>query len=115
MIAAIGFSALLALSLTPALCATLLKPVERAIITQSAASFGWFNRRMEDARTAIGMVRWSIMRAGRFMLIYAVLLARVAFAFVGCRAASLPVDDQGFITTDVQTPPEASFPRTLDA
>ena len=27
----------------------------------------------------------------------------------------LPIDDQGFITTDVQTPPEASFNRTLDA
>ena len=57
---------------------------------------------------------WSILRAGRLMLIYAVMLAAVAFAFIRLPGGFLPVDDQGFITADVLTPPEASFPRTLD-
>ena len=48
------------------------------------------------------------------MLIYAAIVLSVGFAFVRLPGGFLPVDDQGFITTDVLTPPEASFPRTLD-
>jgi multidrug efflux pump len=60
-------------------------------------------------------VSWSIFRAGRFMAIYAVLLVAVGFAFTRLPGGFLPVDDQGFFTTDVQTPSDASFPRTLEA
>ena len=114
MIAAIGLSSLLALSLTPALCATILKPVAAGHHHAARGPFGWFNRRMEEAKGGYAAwVRWSILRAGRLMLIYAVMLAAVAFAFIRLPGGFLPVDDQGFITTDVLTPPEASFPRTL--
>ncbi len=67
MVAAIGFSALLALSLTPALCATLLKPVEAGHHHAKRGLFGWFNRRMESsAQTAIAVwSRWSLPRTGR--------------------------------------------------
>ena len=116
MIAAIGFSALLALTLTPALCATMLKPVAAGHHHDARGVFGWFNRRMEQAKNGYGgLVQWSILRTGRFMLIYAIMLAGVAFAFVRLPGGFLPVDDQGFITTDVQTPSDASFPRTLEA
>ena len=50
MVAAIGFSALMALSLTPALCATMLKPVEAGHHHAKRGLFGWFNRRMDAAR-----------------------------------------------------------------
>ena len=60
-------------------------------------------------------VRWSILRSGRLMMIYAAMLVAVGLAFWRLPAGFLPVDDQGFITTDVLTPPDASFPRTLDA
>src|SRR4029077_13001198 len=114
MIAAIGLSSLLALSLTPALCATSLKPVAAGHHHAARGPFGWFNRRMEEAKGGYAAwVRWSILRAGRLMLIYAVMVAAVAFAFIRLPGAFLPVDDQGFVTTDVLTPPEASFPRTL--
>src|SRR4029450_6040167 len=43
------------------------------------------------------------------------IVVGLAWAFVRLPAGFLPVDDQGFITTDVQTPPEASFNRTLEA
>jgi multidrug efflux pump len=115
MIAAIGLSSLLALSLTPALCATILKPVAAGHHHAARGPFGWFNRRMEEAKGGYAAwVRWSILPAGRLMAIYAVMLAAVAFAFIRLPGGFLPVDDQGFITADVLTPPEASFPRTLD-
>ena len=115
MIAAIGLSSLLALSLTPALCATILKPVAAGHHHAARGPFGWFNRRMEEAKGGYGRgCSWSILRAGRLMLIYAVMLAAVGFAFIRLPGGFLPVDDQGFITTDVLTPPEASFPRTLE-
>ena len=116
MIASIGLSSLLALSLTPALCATMLKPVVAGHHHAARGPFGWFNRGMETVKE--GYARWvglSIRRGGRLMAIYAVMLGAVAFAFIRLPGGFLPVDDQGFITTDVLTPPEASFPRTLDA
>src|SRR6185312_11845329 len=74
MIAAIGFSALLALSLTPALCATMLKPVAAGHHHTARGVFGWFNRKMEQAKSGYGgLVRWSILRTGRLMLVYAIL------------------------------------------
>ena len=109
MIAAIGLSSLLALSLTPALCATILKPVAAGHLHFARGPFGWFNRRMEEAKSGYAAwVRWSILRAGRLMLIYAVMLAAVAFAFIRLPGGFLPVDDQGFITTDVLAPPQLS-------
>jgi multidrug efflux pump len=114
MIAAIGLSALMALSLTPALCATILKPVKAGHQHSARGLFGWFNRRMEQAKNGYGsVVRWSVFRTGRLMLVYGVLVAGVAFALVRLPGGFLPVDDQGFIITDVQTPSESSFPRTL--
>ena len=106
MVAAIGFSALLALSLTPALCATLLKPVTagtrpcaqgRVRLVQPLASISVRDRYS-------GTVGWSLKRTGRLMLVYVALLIGLAWAFVRLPGGFLPVDDQGFITTDVQTP-----------
>ena len=116
MIAAIGFSALLALSLTPALCATLLKPVQRGDVHTGRALFRWFNRGMAAAnRSYGGIVKWSIARIGRLMLVYVAVVAAVGLAFTRMPGGFLPVDDQGFFITDVQTPSEASFNRTFDA
>src|SRR5215218_3081243 len=68
MVAAISFSALMALTLTPALCATLLKPVEAGHHHAKKGLFGWFNARIEASRTGYGrLVAWSLGRAGRFM------------------------------------------------
>jgi multidrug efflux pump len=116
MVSAIAFSALMALSLTPALCATLLKQVPRGHHHARKGLFGVFNRGMEKAKGSYsGFVRWTLARTGRLMLIYFAIVVGLAWAFVRLPAGFLPVDDQGFITTDVQTPPEASFNRTLEA
>ncbi|MCO5132291.1 MAG: multidrug efflux RND transporter permease subunit [Xanthobacteraceae bacterium] len=116
MVAAIGFSALMALSLTPALCATLLKPVKPGHAHTRRGVFGLFNRALERTRDRYtGVVRWSLKRTGRLMIVYAILLVGLGWAFLRMPAGFLPVDDQGFITTDVQTPADSSFARTAAA
>jgi multidrug efflux pump len=113
MVAAIAFSALLALSLTPALCATLLKPVAAGHGHAKRGVFGLFNRALDSSRHHYSnTVKGSLKRTGRLMLIYAALLVGLSWAFVRLPGGFLPVDDQGFITTDVQTPSESSYGRT---
>src|SRR5438309_4373571 len=113
MVAAIGFSALLAMSLTPALCATLLKPTTAGHGHARKGVFGWFNRGLDALRDRYGrIVGASLGRTGRLMLVYAALLVGLGWAFVRLPGGFLPVDDQGFITTDVQTPSDSSYGRT---
>ena len=81
MVASIAFSAFMALSLTPALCATLLKPVEAGHHHEKKGFFGWFNRGF--SRTAKGyesLVSRMLRRAARYLLIYAAIVAAVAAA-----------------------------------
>ncbi len=116
IVAAISFSALMALSLTPALCATLLKPVKAGHGHAKTGVFGWFNKRLDGARDGYGrVVGWSIRRTGRLLILYAVLLGGLVFGFSRLPGGFLPVDDQGFITVDVQTPSDSSFNRTQAA
>ena len=113
MVAAIAFSALLAMSLTPALCATLLKPVAAGHGHARKGVFGWFNRALDGTKDGYSrVVGHSLKRTGRLMLIYAALIVGLSWAFVRLPGGFLPVDDQGFITTDVQTPADSSYART---
>ena len=116
MVAAIAFSALLAMSLTPALCATLLKPVTAGHGHARRGVFGWFNRMLDTSRDGYSRtVRFSVKRTGRLMLIYVALLVGLSWAFIRLPGGFLPIDDQGFITTDVQTPSDSSYARTQAA
>ncbi|MDA9466585.1 multidrug efflux RND transporter permease subunit [Bradyrhizobium sp. CCBAU 53415] len=113
MVAAIGFSAFLALSLTPALCATLLKPIAKGHGHSTNFVFSRFNHFLEACRFRYARtVGFSLKRTGRLMLVYAALLVGLSWAFVNLPGGFLPVDDQGFVTTDVQTPSDSSYART---
>jgi multidrug efflux pump len=113
MVAAIGFSALMALSLTPALCVTLLKPVKAGHGHARKGLFGWFNRMLGAGRDHYSwLVQGALKHTGRLMLIYAALLVGLSWAFIRLPGGFLPIDDQGFITTDVQTPSDSSYART---
>ncbi|MHC2103830.1 multidrug efflux RND transporter permease subunit [Methylobacterium sp. CM6246] len=116
MVTSIAFSALLALSLTPALCATFLKPVVKGHGHAKGGVFGMFNRFVdrETARYGRG-VAGLIRKSGRVMLVYLALVAGTAYAFVNLPEGFLPVEDQGFFTVDIQTPPGASYNRTQEA
>ncbi|WP_338765723.1 efflux RND transporter permease subunit [Massilia sp. METH4] len=113
MVAAMAFSALMALTLTPALCATMLKPVEKGHHVEKRGFFGWFNRSFATTATRYqGWVAKIIAHTGRYMLVFAVLLALVAWLYVRLPSSFLPNEDQGYIITNVQLPPGASRART---
>jgi multidrug efflux pump len=116
MVASIAFSALLALSLTPALCATFLKPINEGHGHAKKGVFGWFNRKLDATRGGYSRtVGWSIQRTGRLLIVYVALLVGLTWGFMRMPGGFLPIDDQGFITTDVQTPSDSSFARTESA
>ena len=109
----IAFSAFLALSLTPALCATLLKPVEAGHHHEKTGFFGWFNRGF--TRTAKGYekgVARMLPRAARYLLIYAAIVAAVAVVYMRLPTSFLPNEDQGTMLVNVQLPPGATQERT---
>ncbi|MFT4243799.1 MAG: efflux RND transporter permease subunit [Acidovorax sp.] len=116
MVASISFSAFMALSLTPALCATLLKPVEAGHHHEKRGFFGWFNRGF--ARTAKGyegLVARILRKAARYLLIYGAILAVLVLVYTRIPTAFLPQEDQGNILVNVQLPPGATQERTLEA
>ncbi len=114
MVASIGFSAFMALSLTPALCATLLKQVEAGHHVEKRGFFGWFNRffkrRTQHYESVLaGMLR----RTGRYLVIYGVIIAVVGWVYLRLPTSFLPAEDQGTMLVNVQLPPGATQERTL--
>jgi multidrug efflux pump len=102
----------MALTLTPALCATILKPVEAGHHVEKRGFFGWFNRGFATTASGYqGVIAKILTRAGRFMLIFVALLAIVAWLYVKLPSSFLPNEDQGYIITNVQLPPGATRPR----
>ena len=111
----IAFSALMALSLTPALCATLLLPVEKGQHHAKGGFFGWFNRGF--ARTAKGYERGVariLPRAARYLVIYAAIAGAAGLVYVRLPTSFLPNEDQGTMLINVQLPPGATQERTRE-
>ena len=115
MVAAISFSSFLALSLTPALCATLLKPVEAGHHNAKTGFFGWFNRGFSrTAKGYEGFVARLLKRAARYMVIYVAIIGVVALVYTRLPTSFLPQEDQGNLLVNVQLPPGATLERTQD-
>jgi hydrophobe/amphiphile efflux-1 (HAE1) family protein len=109
-------SILVAMILTPALCATLLKPIDRGHELTQRGFFGWFNRTFErGSRHYQGGVNHMVSRPKRYMLIYAALLILVVGAFLKIPVGFLPDEDQGTLFALIQLPPGATAARTNDA
>ncbi|MEB2843564.1 multidrug efflux RND transporter permease subunit [Rhizobiales bacterium RZME27] len=114
MVVSILFSGFLALSLTPALCASFLKPVAHDHHDKKGL-FGMFNRGFDKASHGYsGGVAKIIKRSGRFMIIYVALLIGLGWAYMQLPSSFLPNEDQGFLIVDVQAPAEASTDRTTE-
>ncbi len=114
MVSSISFSAFMALSLTPALCATLLQPVAAGQHLARTGFFGAFNRGF--AGTAKGyesLVARLLKRAVRYLVIYAAIIGAVAVIYLRLPASFLPGEDQGTMLVNVQLPPGATQQRTL--
>ena len=114
MVSSMLFSAFLALSLTPALCATLLKPVQAGHHLEKRGFFGWFNRGFKRTTHGYeGGVAWILQRVGRTMVVFVLLVALVVWMFLRLPASFLPNEDQGYLIVNVQLPPGATQGRTL--
>jgi multidrug efflux pump len=117
IVAAMLLSVLVALTLTPALCATILKPGDaHAGKGRKARWARWFNASFEYGQHKyVGGVRHIIARAGRWFAIYAAILVAVGFLFMRLPSSFVPTEDQGYFFVQVQTPPGATQPRTQAA
>ena len=114
MAASIGFSAFMALSLTPALCATLLKPVEAGHHHAKSGFFGWFNRGFSStAKRYEGTLARLLTRTGRMLIVYGAIVAAVIWLVLRLPTSFLPNEDQGYIVVNVQLPPGATINRSV--
>jgi len=114
IVSALALSLLVALVLTPVLCATLLKPIPRGQKTRTTGFFGWFNRNYE--RMAGGYqsnVRAILARSGRIMLIYLALVVVMGLIYLRLPTSFVPEEDQGVMLTQIQLPAGATLDRTL--
>jgi hydrophobe/amphiphile efflux-1 (HAE1) family protein len=108
--AAMLLSVFVALTFTPALCATLLRASKKGRLARR------FDAGFDQARTGyLHGVRHVIGRAGRWFVIYAAVIAAAGLLFVRLPSSFLPVEDQGYLFVQVQTPPGAAFVRTQAA
>jgi len=104
------FSAFLALSFTPALCASLLKPTH----LKSNAVFRWFNRAYDRSQNAyVRRVTAALHHTPRWMMGFAVLVLVGGFLFTRLPSSFLPEEDQGYAFGIVQLPPGATLERTM--
>jgi multidrug efflux pump len=113
IVSAMLLSVLVALILTPALCATLLKPVDKQHQLAKGGFFGWFNRFFEkNADRYRSTVTYVLQRGLRFGLIYLLLIGGMVFLFTRLPTSFIPEEDQGVFLTMVQLPAGATLERT---
>jgi len=106
------FSGFLALTFTPALCATLLKPVPHGH-HEKGGFFGAFNRAFARVTERYSLLNSELVaRAGRWMLAYVGILVVLGYSYLRLPEAFVPAEDLGYSVVDVQLPPGASRVRT---
>lgn len=111
MAVSILFSAFLALTLTPALCATLLKPVSGH--AQARGFFGWFNRGFDAlTRRYTGWVGLTLRRGGGMLMLYVALIGGMAFGYMRIPTSFVPEEDQGSFMAMFELPAGATAERT---
>jgi multidrug efflux pump len=115
MAVSILFSALLALTFTPALCATILKPIPKGHHATKKGFFGWFNRSFDRTTQRYeGWVGRSLRRGGRMMLVYLVLVIALGWLYLRLPTSFLPEEDQGYVIANIELPAGATANRTVE-
>ena len=116
IVSAMALSVLVAIVLTPALCATMLKPLNRGEHYASKGFFGWFNRNFDrSAKKYRQGVRGMMARSGRFMAVFAVLVGLMLIFFLNRPSSFLPQEDQGVLFSMVMAPVGATQERTMES
>ncbi|WP_293931635.1 efflux RND transporter permease subunit [Iodobacter sp.] len=109
------FSALMALTLTPALCATFLKPLKKGEHHGTKGFLGWFNRKFAALTIRYqGWVGTCIRKTGLSLLFFALILASTGWLMSRLPTSFLPDEDQGYFISVVQLPAGATRERTLE-
>ena len=113
IVSAMVLSVLVALILTPALCATMLKPIPKGDHGIKTGFFGWFNRLFEKSTHHYTDSVANILRStGRYLVIYLLIVVGMAVLFMRLPSSFLPDEDQGILLTMVQMPAGATQERT---
>jgi len=113
IVSAMALSVLVAFILTPALCATMLKPIKKGEHGKTTGFFGWFNRMFDKSTNHyVDGVGHMVRSTGRYMLIYLVIVAGMAFLFMRLPSSFLPEEDQGLLLAQAQLPAGATQERT---
>ncbi|MFV7639304.1 efflux RND transporter permease subunit [Shewanella algae] len=114
IVSAMALSVLVAIILTPALCATMLKPLKKGHTHAETGFFGWFNRNFERMTGKYeGTVAGIIKRSVRMSAIYLALVVAVGWIFIRMPTAFLPDEDQGILFTQAILPTNATQESTL--
>ncbi|MEG0677208.1 MAG: efflux RND transporter permease subunit, partial [Comamonas sp.] len=124
IVAAMALSVFVALTLTPALCATILKapqtaghdghdrPVRSGLLGLNDRFFNWFNRNFDlTANRYQGSVAYLLRRSKRMMLVFLAICAAVAVLMHRLPTSFLPDEDQGFVYVNVNLPSGAADAR----
>ncbi|GGP70463.1 multidrug efflux RND transporter permease subunit [Shewanella algicola] len=114
IVAAMALSVFVAIVLTPALCATMLKPVKKGHSYVETGFFGWFNRKFDALTVRYGnTVGGIIKRSFRAMMVYVVLVIAVGWIFIRMPTAFLPDEDQGILFTQAILPTNSTQESTI--
>jgi hydrophobe/amphiphile efflux-1 (HAE1) family protein len=113
LVSSMALSVLVAMTLTPALCATMLKPVEKGHALKKRGFFGLFNRVYDrgngEYQTVVG---WVLRRRRRSVLAYAAVVAVLVVLFMKVPTAFLPDEDQGIVFVQILLPPGSTMEST---
>ncbi|HCB1594956.1 TPA: efflux RND transporter permease subunit [Citrobacter farmeri] len=113
IVSAMALSVLVALILTPALCATLLKPLSTEHHEQKGGFFGWFNAKFDlSVNHYTSSVSGIVRNTGRYLIIYVLIVVGMAALFLRLPTSFLPEEDQGVFMTMIQLPAGATQERT---
>ncbi|KAB8042587.1 efflux RND transporter permease subunit [Janthinobacterium aquaticum] len=114
IVSSMVLSVIVAMVFTPALCATILKPVEKGHHATNKGFFGWFNRSFDRSSEKYqGFVGKMITHRLPSMLMYVLLLGALVVVFMRLPTSFLPEEDQGILFTQIQLPTGATQERTL--
>lgn len=116
IVSAMTLSVLVALILSPSLCATFLKPVAKGHGEARRGFFGWFNRNFNRSRSGfVSGAGFMSQRLWRFAVIYLALIGGLVWSFAHLPKSFLPSEDQGAMFLMISTPAGTTAERTLES
>ena len=116
IVSAMGLSVLVALILSPTLCASFLKPVKKGHSEATSGFFGWFNRNFNKSRDMFASgAGYMLHRTKRFLVIYGVLIGGLAFMFSSLPSSFLPDEDQGTMFLMATAAEGSTLERTMES